>query len=52
MVELEESSGYPAIDKTMIELLTNAPGKWKPAKNAKGEKVDQQLVFSFGEVGC
>ncbi len=26
--------------------------KWKDASNAKGEKVDQELVFSFGLMGC
>lgn len=51
-VELISTSGYPAIDKTMVDLITNAPGKWVPAANAKGENVDQGLVFSFGITGC
>jgi len=51
-VTLGATSGYPAIDKKMIQLMYEAPGKWKPAENLKGEKVDQELVFSFGEVGC
>lgn len=51
-VTLGPSSGYPSIDQTMLELITNAPGKWEAAENSKGEKVEQQLVFSFGLVGC
>jgi len=51
-VKLSATSGYPSIDKTMIELITHAPGKWEPAANSKGEKVDQEFVFSFGIVGC
>lgn len=45
-------SGYPAIDKRMIELISKAPGKWVPAENAKGDKVDQELVISYGLTGC
>lgn len=33
-------------------LITHAPGKWEAAENANGEKVDQDLVFSFGTIGC
>ena len=51
-VKLDRSSGYPSIDKTMIELITNVPGAWESAKNSKGEKVDQELVISFGLMGC
>lgn len=51
-VKLASTSGYPAIDQRMIELITKAPGKWEAAENAKGEKVDQDLVFSFGTIGC
>ncbi len=51
-VRLLTTSGYPSIDTKMIELITNAPGKWEPAENSKGEKVEQKLVFSFGIVGC
>jgi len=51
-VGLLSTSGYPSIDNTMIELITKMPGKWEPAENSKGEKVDQELVFSFGLVGC
>ncbi len=51
-VTLKASSGYSSIDNKMIELITNAPGKWKPAEDSKGVKVDQKLVFSFGIMGC
>lgn len=50
--ELITTSGYPYIDKMLAELITNAPGKWEPAENSKGEKVDQKLVLSFGAMGC
>ncbi len=46
------TSGYTSIDDHMLELITKVPGEWKPAQNAKGELVDQTLVFAFGIVGC
>jgi hypothetical protein len=51
-VTLDRTSGYDHIDKTMIKLMSNTPGRWIPAENAEGEKVDQTLVVSFGMVGC
>ncbi len=51
-INLDRTSGYPEIDKAMIKLITNAPGKWAPAENTMGEKVDQELVISFGMIGC
>jgi len=51
-VKLDKSSGYPLVDKTMFELITKTLGKWQPAENHKGEKVDQELVVSFGLTGC
>lgn len=51
-IRLDRSSGYPIVDKTMIELISKAPGDWEPAENAKGEKVNQELVVSFGLMGC
>lgn len=51
-VILGESSGYSSLDKKMIELISNMPGKWIPATNSKGIKVDQKLVFFFGYMGC
>ena len=49
---LESSSGYKAIDEKMIELITNLPENWTPATNASGNKIEQELIFSFGTLGC
>lgn len=49
---IENHSGYPEIDKTMIELISNMHGVWIPAENTKEEKVNQELVISFGAMGC
>ena len=47
------TTGYPSIDKKLIELLKNIPGKWTPAKNADGNNMEQELVFTFGpRDGC
>jgi hypothetical protein len=51
-VYLDRPSGYPLVDEKMIELITKAPGTWSPAENLKGEKVAQELVVSFGSMGC
>lgn len=51
-VEWESTSGNTEIDLAMIELLQKLPGTWTPATNSKGEKVDQELILSFGSVGC
>lgn len=51
-IHLDRSSGYPEIDKHMIQLISQTPGHWVPAENEIGEKVDQELVVSFGMVGC
>ncbi len=51
-VKLKSTSGYDTIDDTMTELISNLTGKWSPAANSEGEKVDQTLTFSFGLVGC
>lgn len=49
---LLKSSLHPELDSKMIELMQNLPGEWEAAENGKGEKVDQELVLSFGLVGC
>ncbi|PKA84543.1 hypothetical protein ATE92_2739 [Ulvibacter sp. MAR_2010_11] len=49
---LDRSSGYPIVDEKMIELISKTTGAWEPAENSKGEKVDQELVVSFGLPGC
>lgn len=51
-VQLTSTSGYTAIDEKMLALIREIPGSWKVATNSKGEKVDQELVFSFGLMGC
>jgi len=51
-VKLDRSSNYPLVDKKMIELINKTQDKWQPAENYKGEKVDQELVVSFGLMGC
>jgi hypothetical protein len=33
-------------------LLGSSPSKWNPATNEAGENVEQELVFSFGTIGC
>lgn len=51
-VELNSSCGYKAVDKRMMELIKDLPGNWAPATNAHGETVPQELVFSYGQMGC
>lgn len=51
-INLDSTSGYPSVDKVLVEMISNTQGKWNPASNSKGEKVDQTLVFFFGFQGC
>lgn len=51
-IYLESSSGYPTVDQKMLDLMNINPGLWLPATNENGEKVEQELVFSFGTMGC
>ncbi|MFT4612406.1 MAG: hypothetical protein ACJA1H_002175 [Glaciecola sp.] len=51
-VKLDRSSNYPEIDDFMIELIQKTPRNWIPAENSNGEKVEQELVVSFGLLGC
>lgn len=51
-IRLDRTSGFSEIDQTMIKLLTEAPGNWTPAQSSTGKNVDQELVVSFGMVGC
>ncbi len=50
-VSVDRSTNYPLIDKNMIEVIKSTKGKWIPAENSKGEKVDQELVVSLGVKG-
>ena len=47
------TTGYPSIDKKLIELIKNIPGEWTPAETSLGEKIDYEFVFTFGpRDGC
>ncbi len=47
------TTGYPSIDERFITLIKKIPGKWIPAENSRGEKIEQELVFTFGPAnGC
>lgn len=47
------TTGYPSIDNKLMTLLETIPGKWIPAKNDKGEIMEQELVLTFGpRDGC
>lgn len=51
-IHLDRTSNYPEVDEVMIKLISEVPGTWIPAENIKGERVDQELVVSFGLMGC
>lgn len=51
-LHLNRTCNYPELDAKVNELILNLPGKWTPAENEKGEKVEQELVFSYGMMGC
>lgn len=51
-VRVMATSGFPEVDSKLIELASNLPGNWEPAKNMYGENIDQDLVISFGNMGC
>lgn len=51
-VHLDRSSNFPLVDQKMIELIQNTPAGWEPAQDSNGKKVDQELVVSFGLMGC
>ncbi|MFH6603796.1 energy transducer TonB [Maribacter algicola] len=52
VIRLDRTSGYPEVDEKMIQLISDLPGSWIPAKNAAGRPVGQELVVSFGLMGC
>lgn len=51
-VELKSSCGYKSVDQALLDLIEGMPGKWKPAIDADGNKIDQELIFFFGVDGC
>jgi len=48
----DDDCGFDKIDRAMLELLKNLPGKWVTAENAACQKMEQELVISYGLVGC
>lgn len=49
----ELTTGYPKLDNKLKELISKTSGQWEPAKNAKGENIEQELTFTFGpKSGC
>lgn len=50
-VSMHFSTNYPKLDNKLKALISNLPAQWNPAKNAKGEKVEQEIVFTFGPKG-
>lgn len=51
-INLTSTSRNIEVDQQMIRLISDTPGNWIPAENAKGEKVKQVLTLSFGSLGC
>ncbi len=51
-VRLDRTSGSAELDMAVPTMITEIPGTWTPAENAKGEKVEQVLVVSLGAEGC
>lgn len=45
--KLSGTSADPNIDQLLLEAIHNMP-KWKPAENARGEKVKQEFELSVG----
>ena len=50
--KLTNTCGFNSIDEKMLELIQQLPGEWEAATNEKGQKVEQELVFFFGSMGC
>lgn len=50
--KIKATCGHKKMDAKMIRLIEEIPGIWVPAKNADGENVSEELVFSFGRMGC
>lgn len=51
-VNLSASSGFDSLDQKIMDILLDLPANWKAAINFKGEKVEQELIYFFGQVGC
>lgn len=46
------TSGHKVIDEKTFEVISNLKGNWIPAEDIDGNRVDQELVVSFGTGGC
>lgn len=51
-ININSTCGYPSVDEKMVKLINKLPDGWNVATNGKGEKVNQTLVFSYGQTGC
>ena len=51
-IHINSTCGYPSVDERMMDLMNKLPDVWNVATNGKGEKVNQTLVFSYGQTGC
>ncbi|WP_055434945.1 energy transducer TonB [Lacinutrix algicola] len=50
-VRIDRTTGYPVLDKKLIELISNISGQWEPAQNNNGEIIEQEFAFTFGPKG-
>lgn len=51
-IKLVESCGHSSLDEQIKSIIADMPHRWTPAESADGEHVSQELVFSFGNMGC
>ena len=50
-VQLSETSKNPEIDLLLLRTISQMPA-WKPAEDAKGNKIPQEFEFRAGNDGC
>ena len=51
-IKVVQTSGYDSLDEKMVDVIKSLPSNWTSAKDANGTPVDQELVVSFGKMGC
>ena len=51
-IKLVRSSSYKELDNKVIEAFEALPGEWEAATDHNGNRVDQELVLFFGNMGC
>ena len=51
-IDVQRSSGYDRIDNRLKELIKSTEKDWKSARNSLGIPVEQELVVSYGALGC